>query len=79
MKEIREYIENLSNEELFNEYQNQYQEWEKTGVLNDGIIRTIETKLKKFDLGFNLQGAERLFIKECMKRFVVIMDKLIDL
>ena len=73
MEEVRAYLESLSNEELFKEYCDQYVEWEKTGVLNDGIIRTIEEKLNNIDDAFNVHGAERLFKNECMNRFAAMM------
>lgn len=75
IEKVTEYIESLSNEELFNEYDNQYQIWETTGILEDGIIRTIEKKLNAIDGIFNIHTAERMFKAETLKRFGAMMKK----
>lgn len=73
MNNAQAYIEELSNEALFNEYLNQYTSWTKTGVLEDGVIRTVENKLREDDETYTIHVAERIFKEECMKRFAVMM------
>ena len=73
MNKAQAYVEGLSNEALFDEWQNQYLSWTKTGVLEDGIIRNIETKLRETDKTFTIHQAERMFKDECTMRFAMIM------
>ena len=73
MNNIKAYIEGLSNEALLNEFENQYMNWTKTGVLEEGIIRTIETKLNIIDEGLHIYHAEKAFKDECTRRFAMMM------
>lgn len=81
MNKAQAYVESLSNEALFSEWQNQYQSWMKTGVLEDGIIRSIETKLNEMDDSLHIHQAESMFKDECTVRFAMMMattNKAID-
>jgi len=74
MNKAQAYVEGLSNEALLDEYQNQYLSWTTTGVLEDGVIRSIEKKLLERDeKSLQLHTAERMFKDECTKRFAVMM------
>lgn len=73
MQTVKDYLEGLSNEELFNEYVGQYREWQKTGVLQDGLIRTIDDKLVEIDECHHIIDAQRMFTEECTKRFAAMM------
>lgn len=76
MNNAQAYVEGLSNEVLLNEFQNQYWLWTQTGVLQDGIIRTIEEKLNAMDESLHIHQAEQMFKDECTKRFVRMMATL---
>jgi hypothetical protein len=65
----------LSNDELFLEWGNQYDEWQKTGVLQDGIIRNIGDKLSETSDGQHLHVAQRMFLQECTTRFAMMMAR----
>ena len=81
MNNAQAYVEGLSNEALFSEWQDQYLSWTKTGVLKDGIIRTIEAKLRDDDDTLTIHQAERMFKEECTMRFAMMMgtvDKAIN-
>ena len=73
MNNAQAYVEGLSNEALYNEFANQYISWTKTGVLEDGVIRTIEEKLNAMDDSLHIHQAEKMFKDECTKRFAMIM------
>lgn len=73
MNNAQAYIEGLSNEALFEEWQNQYLSWTKTGILEDGVIRSIEEKLNAMDESLHIHQAEQMFKDECTKRFAVMM------
>jgi hypothetical protein len=73
MNNAQAYVEGLSNEVLFEEWRNQYLSWTKTGVLEDGVIRTLETKLNAMDESLHIHQAEQMFKDECTKRFARMM------
>jgi len=73
MNNAQAYVEGLSNEVLFEEWRNQYLSWTKTGVLEDGVIRSIEEKLNAMDESLHIHQAEQMFKDECTKRFARMM------
>ena len=73
MNNAQAYVESLSNTKLFEEWQNQYLNWTKTGVLEDGIIRNIEEKLRAIDKTHTIHQAELMFKNECTMRFAMLM------
>ena len=73
METVKLYVKGLSNEELFKEYVGPYRDWQKAGVLQDGVIRNIETKLNAVDDSLHIHLAERMFIEEFSKRFAAMM------
>jgi hypothetical protein len=44
-------------------------EWKRSGVLPDGIIRNIDTKLTEIDSGFHIHMADRMFNERLAELF----------
>jgi hypothetical protein len=76
---MNNYFDNHSDEYLRDIYKNEYLPWAKTGVLEDGVLRSASHELEEqfgvSELFFEQFGVtsliivEKVFIGECAKRF----------
>ena len=57
----QEFLNNKTKQELVDAYQTEYMEWKRTGVLQDGTIRTLFEILSKDDEGVSIVYAEKMF------------------
>lgn len=69
VKKALEYLHELTYKELVNTYQTEYLEWNRTGVLQDGIIRNFYNLLSEGDEHVPITYAEKLFNEWLAKLF----------
>jgi hypothetical protein len=75
MKEINEYINSLTIEQLVNTYKNEYLSFKETGICPDGVLRNIAKMLNNFIGSYDLRFAERLFLERCTEMFYTQNEK----
>ena len=69
MKEIHDYLNNLSVKELIDAYENEYIPFRETGICPPGIIRTIADMFNKVSGTYEIRFSENLFITRCAEIF----------
>ena len=69
MKEIQDYINGLSTEELIRVYEQEYLPFKKSGVCPEGIIRTVADKFNKLTGSYEIRFAEQLIIYRMAELF----------
>ena len=67
--EGQEYLKIKTKDELVIAYQTEYMEWKRTGVLQDGTIRTLFEILSKDDEGVSIVYAEKMFNERLAELF----------
>lgn len=70
--EAQEYLNSRTKTELVNAYQTEYMGWKRTGVLQDGIIRTLYDILSKDDIddeSVSIIYAEKMFNERLAELF----------
>ena len=60
-KEALEFLNKKTREELVNAYREEYLEWKRTGVLQDGLIRDLYNILDEDDEHTPIHYAEQMF------------------
>lgn len=76
MKTVQQYMEELTEEEIEKAY-HEHDDWRKTGVLNDGVLRDIYEKLEKENDGhyFPLHAIIEPLLYEMVKRYRKRLNK----
>ena len=69
MKNVNDYIDSLTVEELVRVYENEYLVFKKTGVCPDGVIRNIAELTMKVIGEYDIRFAEQMFLQECAEKF----------
>lgn len=69
MKNVAEYIDSLTTEQLVEAYEKEYLVFKKTGVCPDGVIRTIARLTQKVIGDYDIRFAERMFLERCAELF----------